>query len=94
MISELDSKITHTTVFKIAYDDGVNILQSSGFVENKTVLEQIVNSVESRGSTNLSGGMLEGFTQVLKTYEDNSVNRVLLLSDGLANRGITNIKKL
>ncbi len=42
-----------------------------------------------RGSTNLSGGMLEGYTQVKSTKKEGYVNRVLLLTDGLANAGIT-----
>lgn len=78
----------------VAYDDQVNVVQSSSFVKNKAILEQKVTKIQTGGSTNLSGGMLEGFAQVLKTYKKQSVNRVLLLSDGLANEGITDKNKL
>ncbi len=78
----------------VAYDDYVKVVQSSDFIEKKAVLEQKVNNILTGGSTNLSGGMLEGFAQVLETYEGKAVNRVLLLSDGLANRGITEVSKL
>ncbi|HEY6326854.1 MAG TPA: hypothetical protein VIW73_10130, partial [Candidatus Cybelea sp.] len=45
--------------------------------------------VEARGSTDLCGGWLSG-AQALGNPEPQSINRVLLLSDGLANQGETN----
>ena len=53
-----------------------------------------VASIQTGGSTNLSGGMLEGYRQVKSTIEENVINRVLLLSDGLANQGITDMSEL
>ncbi|MCI0473490.1 MAG: VWA domain-containing protein, partial [Ignavibacteria bacterium] len=47
------------------------------------------SEIKSGGYTNLSGGMLKGFNEVESTYRRGYVNRVLLLSDGLANRGIS-----
>ena len=44
--------------------------------------------------TNLSGGMMKGYQEVKSTQKDGFVNRVLLLSDGLANAGITGNEQL
>lgn len=73
----------------VTYDDNVNVILESGKVEDKSSLRRIVSNIQSGGFTNLSGGMLKGFDQVASTYRRGYVNRVLLLSDGLANRGIS-----
>jgi len=78
----------------VIYDDRVDVLSASAPVKDKTALKKLIDNVHDRGSTNLSGGMLEGFAQVKKTHRKNYVNRVLLLSDGLANQGITDEKVL
>ncbi len=78
----------------VTYDDEVNLVKASGQVEYKTALENKVRQIQSGGSTNLSGGMLEGYNQVKSTQTEKAVNRVLLLSDGLANQGITDLIEL
>ena len=52
-------------------------------------MRQRIALMEARNMTNLSGGMLAGYEQVERTKQARFVNRVLLLSDGLANHGIT-----
>ncbi|MDJ1483464.1 VWA domain-containing protein [Cytophagaceae bacterium YF14B1] len=78
----------------VVYDDQVDVLTASAPVKDKATLKKLIDNVHDRGSTNLSGGMLEGYAQVHKTQQRNYVNRVLLLSDGLANQGITDEKVL
>jgi Ca-activated chloride channel family protein len=86
VIDQLDP----TDVLSIVnYDDVVEISSASMPVKNKESLHDKVSRIDSRGSTNLTGGMLEGYKQVESTKKDGFVNRVLLLSDGLANVGIT-----
>jgi Ca-activated chloride channel homolog len=71
----------------VAYNHEVSVVQTSTPVSNKYALKEKVNSLRAGGYTNLSGGMLEGYDQLI--FKKGYVNRVLLLSDGLANRGIT-----
>ena len=78
----------------VAYDTYVNIIQSQKKVENKGLLKQKIRDIYTGGSTNLSGGMLEGYAQVKSLFKEKSVNRVLLLSDGLANHGVTDREEL
>jgi Ca-activated chloride channel homolog len=72
----------------VNYDDRVEVTSASQPVKNKEMLKRKIAELYDRGSTNLTGGMLEGYTQVKTTSKDGFVNRVLLLTDGLANQGI------
>jgi len=78
----------------VAYDDVSKIVRASAPVNDKNELKKVVDSIYPGGSTNLSGGMQSGYNQVLSSFNPKSVNRVLLLSDGLANAGITDVSRL
>jgi Ca-activated chloride channel family protein len=78
----------------VMYDDNVDVLSPSSRVWDKFDLKQKVSKIVPGGFTNLSGGIFEGYDQVNSSYSRGYVNRVLLLSDGLANRGITDRYKL
>lgn len=48
-----------------------------------------IGGIGIEGSTNLSGGWLKGRDHVARAFKSAQVNRILLLTDGLANVGIT-----
>ncbi len=73
----------------VIYDGSVDVLQYATPVNNKYSIKSKIDGITDRGSTNLMGGALEGYTQVKRNYNSSYINRVLLLSDGLANQGIT-----
>lgn len=77
----------------IAYDDRITVLRPAGPVEDPDAINQLIGGLTPRGSTNLTGGMMAGVDQVKawaeRDRQDMPINRVLLLSDGLANQGIT-----
>jgi Ca-activated chloride channel homolog len=74
----------------VIYDDIVDVLRTAQPVgRNKYAIKHLIDEVYPRGSTNLGGGMIEGFRQVECNLSKEYVNRVVLLSDGLANQGIT-----
>lgn len=74
----------------VEYDDQVNLLWPKSPVESPNLIKQQIDSLTPRGSTNLTGGMMKGVDEVLKGMDKTDLNRVILLSDGLANQGITN----
>lgn len=78
----------------VNYDDVVEVTSPSQRVRNKEALKDAIDRLTDRGSTNMTGGMMEGYTQVKATRRDGYVNRVLLLTDGLANVGITNDQQI
>ena len=78
----------------VIYDDVVDVVRRSARVRDKASLRRLVDEITPRGWTNLGGGLVEGFHQVETHAREDFVNRVVLLSDGLANRGITNLRRL
>ncbi|MCB9435592.1 MAG: VWA domain-containing protein [Anaerolineales bacterium] len=63
-------------------------------VENKDQLSRAVDAFAAGGSTNLSGGWLQGCQLVTNNLDQQRVNRTLLLTDGLANQGIVEPHRL
>ncbi len=74
----------------IAFGDQATVLSAAGRVINKPFLFHRLDEISPLGSTNLSAGLLEGIAQVAGVGTVGQVKQVLLLTDGLANRGETN----
>lgn len=91
VVSQFDSKDQLSVV---AFDHEVETVCPPQFVLNKDLLKQRIDGVLARGTTNLSGGLLQGIRHVMQGKRDGSVNRVILLSDGHANEGITDAQRL
>ena len=78
----------------VAYDDEVETVALPATGDRQYDLAQAVRQIGPGGSTNLSGGWLRGRELVASRRRDGAVNRVLLLTDGLANAGITDASLL
>lgn len=61
---------------------------------NKEKLPEILKRIHARGNTCLSGGYLTAVDQVKRTKSVNEIARVLLLSDGQANGGVSDRRGL
>jgi Ca-activated chloride channel family protein len=73
----------------IAYNDEIRTVVPSMPVRERHVFHAAIAGLTSGNSTDLHGGMLAGYEEVLRNYDENRINRVLLISDGLANKGVT-----
>jgi Ca-activated chloride channel homolog len=72
------------------YDDKIEVIVPSTLANNKEYILNKIKSITARNMTALYDGWLEGATQVSKFIQPKQLNRVILLSDGLANVGETN----
>ncbi len=57
--------------------------------DSRTVLEQAVDSIKLGGSTNLHAGLSRGYAIADQTYRSEYSNRVVMITDALANTGVT-----
>jgi len=71
------------------FDSYVNVAFAAQHVVNKDLLKANIATIRPGSSTNLSGGLLKGYEEAQKECRAGQINRVLLLTDGMANVGIT-----
>jgi Ca-activated chloride channel family protein len=80
----------------VVYDDRVDVVVHGTLATpdaRRTALDRL-REIDARGSTNLGEGWLRGAEQVALALSQEGVNRCLLLTDGLANVGITDRDEL
>lgn len=72
----------------IAFDNEVEVVlpMSSHDVDAASMK---IRQIESRGSTNLSGGWLKAFELLASDVRPKAIRRVIVLTDGHANAGVT-----
>ena len=74
----------------VGYDQQVGLVVPSTPVgEDRGAIAQAIAAVRAGGTTALHAGWVEGCTQVLTAPVASGLGRVVLLSDGLANVGVT-----
>ena len=87
-IATLDDRDRFSVVF---YDDRIDIVVPStpAPAGARAAAGEALRRVDARGSTNLFGGWMRGCEQVALHAGGEVVSRALLLTDGLANVGVT-----
>lgn len=83
-VSKLSAK---DVVSIVTYDSTVNVLVPATRVNDKSRLYDAIESIRAAGSTALFAGTSKGAFEVRKFLDRERVNRVVLLSDGMANIG-------
>lgn len=80
----------------VVYDDQVDTVVAStpASAEARRNALQQLGRIEARGSTDLHGGWLAGCDQASAGLPPDAVGRCLLLTDGLANAGVTDHDEL
>src|SRR5688572_13824884 len=76
----------------IAFDDEVAQLAPLTAGSDKAVLRAAIDGIDSGGSTDLHGGWRAGADELAAKLAPLGVHRVILLSDGEANAGLTDIE--
>ena len=80
----------------ITYSDGVHIVSSLSNVTdvNRDRIASAVGTIRAGGGTNLGAGLQAGIDTLMATSRHTNAAKVILISDGLANKGLTDIKSL
>jgi Ca-activated chloride channel family protein len=90
----VDQLLATDRVSVTIYDDLVETLVPSTPATDKISITRQIERIQSRNSTDLHAGWVQGGVQVSQHLNPEHLNRVILLSDGLANQGQTNPKAI
>ena len=78
----------------VEFDDQITLMWPAAHAGDKGLIDASIEGLSPRGSTNLAGGLQRGIEEAQVAQDklhlsNEALNRVILLSDGLANTGIT-----
>jgi len=90
----VDQMLSTDRMSTVIYDQIVDVLIPSQEVRNKAAMKSEIDRIEARGSTALHEAWVRGGLQVSDHLEIDAVNRVLLITDGQANVGETNVSTI
>ncbi|WP_026929483.1 vWA domain-containing protein [Glycomyces tenuis] len=73
----------------VTYESDSEVLKEMTPVGDGDELHDAVDDLESNGSTNMHAGLVDGYEIAGESFDSGKDNRVILLSDGEANVGLT-----
>ncbi|MGB8644217.1 MAG: VWA domain-containing protein [Anaerolineae bacterium] len=85
----LHSLAPNDRVAIVAFSDNASVIAPSQPVGDGRWIDATVENIQPGGSTNLYGGLMLGFQEVDRNFDVRLNNRVILLTDGIANVGAT-----
>src|ERR671927_542467 len=77
------------TLSIVVFDSEASVLRPAREVGDREEVRRLIRSVEPGSSTNIHAGLMLGYREALKHLNREGSNRVVLLTDGIANQGVT-----
>ena len=78
----------------VIYDNEASVILPAQKVKEIPHIKMLVQGLSPGGSTNLHDGLMLGYKEVMKHFNPKISNRVILLTDGIANEGVTNPEEI
>jgi Ca-activated chloride channel homolog len=78
----------------VVFDSDAQVLLPTRRVADRGTIKHFIQSIAPGGSTNIHAGLMLGYQEARKNYRRDATNRVILLTDGIANRGETIPEKI
>ncbi|GIG70994.1 vWA domain-containing protein [Phytomonospora endophytica] len=85
----IDQLAESDAVAIVAYSETAEVLREMTPVSDREALHAAVDALSTESATDLEEGLVSGYEVAGKGFRAGSTNRVILLSDGLANTGST-----
>jgi Mg-chelatase subunit ChlD len=78
----------------VVFDTGAQVLFPASRIGDGYELRRAIDCIEPNGSTNLHAGLMLGYAEAQKNFREGATNRVILLTDGIANVGVVEPAKI
>jgi Ca-activated chloride channel homolog len=86
----LVNQLRETDILSITiFDSQAAVLMPARTLFDKESVKRLIRGIEPGSSTNIHAGLMLGYHEALKNYRREATNRVVLLTDGIANQGVT-----
>lgn len=86
-VAAIDRLRESDIVSVVTYDSEVTVVLPATKASDREGIKQRIRDIQAGGNTALFAGVSKGAEEIKKFLDDNHVNRIILLSDGLANVG-------
>jgi Mg-chelatase subunit ChlD len=91
----LVSQLRETDVLSVvAFDSEAELLLPARPLGDGEAARAVIRQIEPGSSTNLHAGLMLGYQEAMKNYRGGTTNRVILLTDGIANQGVTDPEQI
>jgi Mg-chelatase subunit ChlD len=77
------------TLSLVVFDSGAQVLMPARRLGDGEEARRLIRGLEPGSATNIHAGLMLGYREALKNYDREATNRVVLLTDGIANEGVT-----
>ncbi len=91
LVAQLDGR---DSIALVKFSNDANLVLPMTSVVDRATIEAAIAPLVPEGSTNSNAGLQLGYAQALTGLDPNAVNRVVFLSDGVANVGETDAAKI
>ncbi|HWS90175.1 MAG TPA: VWA domain-containing protein [Pyrinomonadaceae bacterium] len=77
------------TLAIVVFDSEAEVLRPGRAIGNREEVRRLIRQIEPGSSTNIHAGLMLGYREALRNFNREGTNRVVLLTDGIANQGVT-----
>ncbi len=78
----------------VTFDTRADVLYSARAIGNGDGLRYAIDCIVPEGGTNIHSGLMLGYAEARKNFRSGATNRVILLTDGIANSGVTDPSRI
>ncbi len=82
------------TISIVVFDSDAQVLLPARNLGDRRIVRQAIHEIMPGGATNIHAGLMLGYQEARRNFRKDATNRVILLTDGIANRGETAPEKI
>ncbi len=91
LVTELDA---NDSIALVSFNSEARLVLPMISIANRGSIETAIHALTANGSTNAEAGLKLGYAQAVDALREDAGNRVIFLSDGVANVGITDQERI